>query len=222
MIQVDFLYIAINRRVRIPFIGRKWTLTCFWSNLYELGEFHEIRVKLYSQLNFRSGSIHIIIIKFSKVERVGWEVRIVVMIISHWRRTIWNFQHITVWSNKQIFLDFITFIKHIKWTWLPCWTNKDVDSSLFRQDRLGMSHFALIGRFLVSIQLVCMALISRHPEQNSTIILKRVGKLDEEKRENALGVGRLAWYERVRSGFNNFTVLVSSAYHSFSLDLLRV
>jgi hypothetical protein len=27
--------------------------------------------------------------------------------------------------------------------------------------------------------------------KNSTIILKRVGKLDEEKRENALGVGRL-------------------------------
>ena len=132
MIQVDFLYIAINRRVRIPFIGRNWTLTCFWSNLYELGEFHEIRVKLYSQLNFRSGSIHIIILKFSKVERVGWEVRIVVMIISHWRRTIWNFQHITVWSNKQIFLDFITFIKHIKWTWLDC---------LAEQTRMWILHY---------------------------------------------------------------------------------
>ena len=135
-----------------------------------------------------------------------------VMIISHWRRTIWNFQHIAVWSNQQIFMDFITFIQLIKRTWLPCWTNKDVDSSLFRQDRLDMSHFALIDRFLASIQLVWMALISRHPEQNSTIILKRVGKLDEEKRENALGVGRLTWYERVKSGFNNFTVLVSSIF----------
>jgi hypothetical protein len=57
---------------------------------------------------------------------------------------------------------------------------------------LEILHFAVIGRFLVSIQLMWIALIARHPEQNSTIILKRVGEIDEEKRENALGVGRLA------------------------------
>ena len=48
-------------------------------------------------------------------------------------------------------------------------------------------HFALIGRFVVIIQLMWMAFIARHPEQNLTIILKRgETKIDAEKRERML------------------------------------
>ena len=44
-------------------------------------------------------------------------------------------------------------------------------------------HFALIGRFVVIIQLMWMAFIARHPEQNLTIILKRGETKLMQKRE---------------------------------------